>query len=95
MRLVLLLPRNGKYSAFELKALAVLLGAEKFRMYIEHVHFELQTDCRALSWVLAKPRTTGRISRWAVRLSAFKFSVTHIRGTDNTVADGCLEPNVY
>ena len=79
--------QERKYSVFELEALAVLFGIEKFRMYIEHVHFDLETDCQALSWVLAKPRTTGRIARWAVRLSAFKFTVTHIRGADNTVAD--------
>ena len=79
--------QERKYSVFELEALAVLFGTEKFRMYIEHVHFDLETDCQALSWVLAKPRTTGRIARWAVRLSAFKFTVTHIGGADNTVAD--------
>ena len=56
-------------------------------MYIEHVHFDLETDCQALSWVLAKPRTTGRNARWAVRLPMFKFSVTHICNADNTVAD--------
>lgn len=79
--------QERKYSIFELEALAVLFGTEKFKMYLEHVEFELETDSQALSWVLAKPRTTGRIARWAVRLSAFKFSVRHIRGVDNAVAD--------
>ena len=71
--------QERKYSVFERETLAVLFGIEKFRMYVEHVHFDLETDCQALSWVQAKPRTTGRIARWAVRLFAFKFSVTHIR----------------
>ena len=73
------------YSTYELETLAVLFALEKFRMYIEHVTFELETDCQALSWVLAKPRTTGRIARWAIRLSAFKFVSRHIKGTDNVV----------
>ena len=65
----------------------MLFGIEKFRMYVEHVHFDLETDCQALSRVLTGPRTTGCIERWAVRLSAFKFSITHIRASDNTVAN--------
>ena len=65
----------------------MLFGIEKFRMYVGLVHFDMETDCQALSWVVAKPRTTSRIASWAVRLSAFIFSVTHIWGADNTVAD--------
>ena len=79
--------QERKYSVFELEALAVLFGTEKFRVHFEHVSFDLETDCQALSWVLAKPRTMGRIARWAVRLSAFKFSARHIRDSDNSIAD--------
>lgn len=76
-----------KYSTYELEALAVLFGTERFKFYLEHREFSLETDNQALSWVLARPRKTGRIARWAVRLSAFKFSVRHIRGQENAVAD--------
>lgn len=79
--------QERKYSVFELEALAVSFGTEKFHMYLEHVSIGLKTYCQALSWVLSKPRTTGRIARWAVRLSAFKFSAWHIRGSDNDVAN--------
>ena len=53
--------QERKYSVFESEALAVLFGIEKFRMYVEHVHFDLETDCQALIRVLTRPRTTGRI----------------------------------
>jgi hypothetical protein len=76
-----------KYSAYELECLAVLFGVEKFRMYLEHVEFDLETDNQALSWYLAHPRQTGRIARWVVRLSAFKFVPDHIKSTLNVVAD--------
>ena len=36
---------------------------------------------------MARLRKTGRLARWAVRLSAFKFVPLHIRGTDNVIAD--------
>lgn len=81
-------PLEVKYSVYELEALAVLFALEKFKMYLEHKPFQLETDNQALSWVLARPRRTGRIARWAVRISAFQFKVKHIRGTENVVADG-------
>jgi hypothetical protein len=76
-----------KYSTYELECLALLFGVEKFRMYLEHVEFDLETDNQALSWCLAHPCRTGRIARWVVRLSAFKFVPHHIKGTLNVVAD--------
>ena len=79
--------QERKYSAYELEALAVLFAVEKFRMYVEHVEFDLETDNQALSWCLARPRKVGRLARWAVRLSAFKFVPKYIRGVDNFVAD--------
>lgn len=76
-----------RYSVYECEALAVLFALEKFRFYLEHREFDLETDNQALSWVLARPRKTGRIARWAVRISAFQFRVKHIRGTENSLAD--------
>lgn len=80
-------PVEAKYSVYELEALAVLFALEKFKLYLEHQPFLLETDNQALSWVLARPRRTGRIARWAVRISAFHFKVKHIRGSENVVAD--------
>lgn len=78
---------EAKYSVYELEALAVLFALEKFKFYLEHARFRLETDNQALSWVLARPRKTGRIARWAVRISAFQFDVVHIRGGQNQIAD--------
>lgn len=75
------------YSVYELEALAVLFAIEKFKFYLEHRRFQLETDNQALSWVLARPRKTGRIARWAIRISAFQFDVVHIRGSQNLIAD--------
>jgi hypothetical protein len=74
-------------STYELECLAVLFGTEKFRKYIEHQEFILETDNQALSWLLSRPRQLGKIGRWVVKISALKFQVTHIRGTQNIVAD--------
>ena len=43
--------QEKKFSIYELEALAVLFGIEKFRLYLEHAEFDLHTDNQALSYV--------------------------------------------
>lgn len=74
-------------SIYELECLAVVFGVDKFRRYLEHAHFLLETDNQALSWLLAHPRQLGKIGRWVVKISSLKFTVQHVRGTQNVVAD--------
>lgn len=75
------------YSAFELEALAVVFGLTKFRQYLEHRPFELYTDNSALSYILNHPRQVGKLARWITLINSFKFTVFHVRGSDNAVAD--------
>ena len=37
--------------------------------------------------MLSHPRQLGKIGRWVVKISALKFEVRHVRGTQNIVAD--------
>jgi hypothetical protein len=74
-------------SAYELECLAVLFGIEKFRQYLEHAEFLLETDNQALACLLSHPRQLGKIGRSVVRISSLKLKVQHIRGTRNIVAD--------
>jgi len=60
---------------------------EKFHKYIEYQDFILETDNQALSWLLSHPRQLGKIGRWVVKISAIKFEVRRVRGTQNIVAD--------
>ena len=43
--------QERKYSAYELEALAVLFAVEKFRMYVEYVELDVETNNQALSGV--------------------------------------------
>jgi hypothetical protein len=72
---------------YELECLALLFATEKFRKYIEHQEFILETDNQALSWLLSHPRQLGKIGRWVAKISALTFQVRHIRGMQNNVAD--------
>jgi hypothetical protein len=83
-----LTPQERKASStYELECLAMVFATDKFRKYLEHQDFILETDNQALSWLLSHPRQIGKIGRWVVKLSALKFQVRHIRGNQNKVAD--------
>ena len=62
-------------------------GSEKFRQYLEHVDFDLETDNQALMWGLSNPRQLGRIGHWVMRVSSFKFVGHHIGGTQDLIAE--------
>lgn len=79
--------QERKCSAYEIECLAVLFALDKFRVYLEHAEFLLECDNEALTWLLSHPRQLGKIARWVVRISAFKFQVKHIRGVCNVTAD--------
>jgi hypothetical protein len=76
-----------KYSTYELEGLAVVFAFEKFRLYLLHKKFLLQTDNSALSWILGHTKQLGRIARWILKIQEFQFDVEHIRGTQNLIAD--------
>lgn len=40
-----------------------------------------------LSLLLAHPRQLGKIGRWVIKISSFKFKTQHLRGVLNVVAD--------
>ena len=63
-----------RYSIYEREALAVVYGCERFRCFLEHKEFVVHTDSEALSWLRKRPHQLGRIGRWVMRLSPFKFS---------------------
>lgn len=69
-----------KYSATERECLAVLMGVEKFRPYIDGVEIKVITDHASLRWLQNLKEPHGKLARWAVRLQAFKIVFEHRAG---------------
>jgi len=80
---------ESRYCTFEQEALSCIWAMEKFKSYLSHQPFILQTDSACLRWLMEHPRNLGRVGRWLLRISRFDFEVRHIRGKDNVTAD-CL-----
>ena len=54
----------------------MLFAVEKFRMYLEHLDFDLETDNLSLSWCVDRPRKSGRLARWAAVCPLSSSSLT-------------------
>lgn len=76
-----------RYHVTERECLAVLMSIERFRPYIEGVHFTVMTDHASLLWLKNLKDPTGRLARWALRLQGHNFTLMHRKGTLNIVPD--------
>lgn len=77
------------HSTTEKELNALIFALEKFRGYIEGspYHTTVYTDHSSLKWLISLKSPTGRLARWAVRLSQFKLKVEYRKGCDNALAD--------
>lgn len=76
-----------KYSVTQRECLAVIRAIEKFRGYIEGVHFTVFCDHAALSYLKSMKSPTALMSRWLLRLNAFDFDIKYRKGSCNVVPD--------
>ncbi|XP_055604322.1 uncharacterized protein LOC129752573 [Uranotaenia lowii] len=76
-----------KYSVTQRECLAVIRAIEKFRGYVEGVHFIVYCDHSALSYLKTMKNPTALMCRWLLRLNAFDFEIRYRKGSVNVVPD--------
>ncbi len=82
-----LLPRETKFSATELEALALLETVEHFKMYLAGHDFVAYTDHQALLGVLEGVPSSTKLTRWKLKLAEYAMDVRYIKGINNPIAD--------
>ena len=75
------------YPSWELEGLGAVYAVSKFDNYIRHSEFCLYTDNSALTHLFKQPNLTGRLARWVMKLQQYSFTIKHVKGKLNTVAD--------
>ena len=80
------------YSIIELEAASIVWACQKFEKYLLGMKFEVMTDHKPLISLLGEKsmdRLPPRIVRFRLALMRYHFTVTHIPGKENQMAD-CL-----
>lgn len=75
------------YMTTEKELCAIIYALTKFRLYLLYNKFIIRTDHKALTFLKQCRFLNERINRWVLFLQQFDFSIEHIKGKDNTVAD--------
>ena len=87
-----LTPAERKYSTTEKECLAMVWALEKWRHYLIADNFTVKSDHKPLVWLMTAKDPRGRLSRWALRLQEFNFTVEHISGEQNSIPDALSRP---
>ena len=85
-------PSERNYAQVDREGLAVIWAVKHYRQYLLGRHFELHTDCSALTKSFGPKNdlggcVTGRLNRWAAQLSEYDFTIIHIKGASNRTCD--------
>ena len=75
------------YSSVEREALAIVWATKHFRQYLEGGPVIVRSDCKALQWLKSARDPTGRLARWAMKLSPYNIVIQHRPGTSNPNGD--------
>jgi len=75
------------YSVCERELLALITGVHHNHEYLCANEFLIRCDNSALQYLNSMKHAAGRLGRWNLLLSSYKYRVEHIRGKQNVVAD--------
>ena len=82
-----LVEREQKYGIMEKECLAIVWAVSKLGKYLLGKEFVIETDHKPLSFLEKNRSSSPRLSRWALSLQNYTFSVGHISGPTNALAD--------
>jgi hypothetical protein len=82
-----LTPAELNYTVTEKEMLAVVHAVNKFHHYITGYEVFIHTDHSAIKYLMNKPITNGRITRWLLLMQEFNITVLNRPGKENQVAD--------
>ena len=80
-------PAQRNYSATKRELLAIIFALNYFRDFLYLSHFELYTDHRALTYIFTQKQLSPMMCEWLGTLQDFNFSITHLPGLKNVLAD--------
>ncbi|KYO38141.1 nectin-3 isoform B [Alligator mississippiensis] len=82
-----LIPQEQNLSSIKKECLAIIWALNKLRPYLWGQQFTVLSDHAPLQWLQTMQNTDAKLQRWAWQLQEFNFTVKHIKGSQNMIAD--------
>ena len=83
-----LTPAEVNYDTREKEFLALVDACRHWRQYLHsEIPFKLLSDHDSLKYHKTMPNLSGRLARWVERMAEFDYTIEHIAGVKNIVAD--------
>lgn len=78
---------EASYHSFELECLAVIYAIKRFHIYLAGIRFKIFTDCDSFRLTLSKQNVNPRVSRWALFLQSYDYSIEYRPGAKMSHVD--------
>jgi cleavage and polyadenylation specificity factor subunit 1 len=75
-----------RWATVEKEAYAIYFALQRWDHHLRDIHFTLQTDHSNLLFL--NEDTKPKVQRWKIQIQEYDFTLEHIAGEDNVVADG-------
>lgn len=80
-------PSERKWHVNEQECLALVWAIQHYRAYLEDRPFLVRTDSTCLTWLQKFKDSRAKLTRWALLLQEFSFTLQHIKGKENQLPD--------
>lgn len=80
-------PNERRLHVNEQECLALVWAINHFRHYLEDSPFIVRTDSKCLTWLEKFKDTKAKLTRWALQLQEYSFTLEHVRGSENYLPD--------
>ncbi|XKL60483.1 hypothetical protein PGB90_007540 [Kerria lacca] len=81
------------YSTIEKETLAIVWSVKYFRPYLFGQNFKILSDHKPLQWLFKVNDPGSRLLRWRIKLEEYNYTISHVSGTQNSVADALSRIN--
>lgn len=83
---------EANYSQLDKEAAAIMFGLKRFHLFLYGRSFEIHTDHKPLLGLMGEKRgihhmSSPRMQRWALTLSSYAYTMKHVPGSSNQIAD--------
>ena len=85
-------PAETRYSVTDKEALGVILACRHFYHFLWGNKFKVFTDHQPLTHIFTRKTKSPRMTRWALEMRDFWYSIHYVKGKDNVVADDLSRP---